>query len=67
MNTLISDVTNSELTKVSYGDSIPEMKFDINEWIRCYGQNRPLSTVKLEIYYRDKCNKERKLNGLNPI
>lgn len=64
---IISNLTDGKITSIPFGESVPELEFDVNEWNRCYGSNRSEHTKMLERKSLEDCNKERKLNGLQPI
>ena len=64
---LLSDLTNGEITSVDFGKSIPEIGFDVDEWNRHYGPNRPQSVRESERFYLEQSNRRRASNGLPPL
>lgn len=64
---LLSDLLPESDGKVDFGGNLKSIGFDVDEWNRCYGENRPQSTKDLELYYLGICNAARKKNGLEPL
>lgn len=64
---IISLLTDSKINSIQFGESVPQLEFDVNEWNRCYGSNRSEHTKNMESKSLEDCNKARKLNALQPI